>query len=232
MNSTTPVLSIEEKRDLCHGKSALPYEERRKIVDDLYREWIKDDCYEEEMKRLGYVAHIELAQEILKCVTDKTPRILDCASGTGFLGEELQKIGFTNVDALDASQESLNYSKKKEIYQNYICGLLGPKKMEIDSDVYDAVVFTGCFGNIHTKSDCFPELIRITKPGGYIMFTVRRSVLLEDEFCSNGALDANIHDLDLKGKWRYLSKTQKLYMTNQDFRGKKEYCYVFVCKVL
>ena len=41
------------------------------------------------MKRLGYVAHIELAQEILKCVTDKTPRILDCASGTGFLGEEV-----------------------------------------------------------------------------------------------------------------------------------------------
>ena len=39
------------------------------------------------------------------------------------------------MDALDASQESLNYSKKKEIYQNYICGLLGPKKMEIDSGI-------------------------------------------------------------------------------------------------
>ena len=34
-------------------------------------------------------------------------------------------------------------------------------------DTYDCITICGAFVPGHLKGDCFPELIRITKPGNY-----------------------------------------------------------------
>ena len=41
-----------------------------------------------------------------------------------FFTKQLQKEGFTNIDALDASQEMLNVASKKDIYKELICAFV------------------------------------------------------------------------------------------------------------
>ena len=48
-------------------------------------------------------------------------KIIDAGAGTGLAGEELFKLGYTNIDALDISQEMLNEAKKKNVYKKLIC---------------------------------------------------------------------------------------------------------------
>ena len=55
--------------------------------------------------------------------------------------------------------------KKKGVYKRMICDYMGPNKLDIETDTYDALVAVGAFSRGHVKDDCLPELIRITKPG-------------------------------------------------------------------
>ncbi len=46
MDNNSVQHSLEEKRQQCYGVSSLPFDEKRKIMNDMYRDWIKDDAYE------------------------------------------------------------------------------------------------------------------------------------------------------------------------------------------
>ncbi|XP_038061163.1 uncharacterized protein LOC119731934 [Patiria miniata] len=106
----------------------------------------------QDMEIPGFTAHIELAETVPHFIPDMTSRLLDCASGTGLLGQELKKRGFLRIDALDTSKESLDYSRKKQVYTNYFY-------------TYDGICMCAAMGKAHVRPDCFPELVRITKPG-------------------------------------------------------------------
>ena len=51
-------------------------------------------------------------------------KIMDARAGTGNVGVELSKLGYTNLHALDISQEMLNEAKKKKVYKKVICAAL------------------------------------------------------------------------------------------------------------
>jgi len=108
----------------------------------------------------------------------KNARILDVACGTGLVGQGLSRLGFTNLDALDASQEMLDEAVKKGVYHNMLCDFLGPNKLSIEDNSYDAVVGIGCFCQGHVREDCLAELIRVVKPGGHIVLAMREEFLL------------------------------------------------------
>ena len=75
------------------------------------------------------------------------------------------KLGYSNIDALDASEEMLEQAKQKGVCKRMIRDYMGPNKLDIETDTYDALVAVGAFSLGHVKDDCLPELIRITKPG-------------------------------------------------------------------
>ncbi|XP_013395971.1 uncharacterized protein LOC106163046 [Lingula anatina] len=104
---------------------------------------------------------------------NKDALILDAGAGTGWVGKAIQKRGFTNLEALDGSQEMLNIANQKGIYKRSICGLLGPNRLDIESGYYDCVVSVGCLAANNIDASCLSELIRITKPGGYIVMATR-----------------------------------------------------------
>ena len=138
---------------------------------DAYKDWAGD--YDTDtVGRFGYVAHIATAEALDRALDDKAVCILDAGCGTGLVGEELVKRGYGKIDALDYSREMLDKAEAKKIYQNHIQADLG-KPLAMEDNRYDAVVCTGTFTYGHVKADAFDELVRVTRPGGVICFTIR-----------------------------------------------------------
>jgi predicted TPR repeat methyltransferase len=145
--------------------------ENHEELMDAYKDWAAD--YDADtVDRFGYVAHIASADALDKVLDKKDVYILDAGCGTGLVGEELVKKGYGKMDALDYSKEMLDESERKKIYQRHIQADLS-KTLDIEENCYDAVVCTGTFTYGHVKASAFDELIRITKPGGFICFTIR-----------------------------------------------------------
>ncbi|XP_019638228.1 PREDICTED: uncharacterized protein LOC109480473 isoform X2 [Branchiostoma belcheri] len=139
--------------------------------------------------------------------------------------DELQKMGFTNMDAVDGSRGMLDLAERKNIYHRLICDFVGAKPMDIENDTYDAVACCAAFGPAHLKEDCLPELIRVVKPGGYVVITFREEYLhfVEDY---KDKLEPAMVRLQDTGLWERVSRDvfPKFY---QDKNG-----ITFVYKVL
>lgn len=79
---------------------------------------------------------------------------------------ELFKLGYTNIDALDISQEMLNEAKKKNIYKKFICASLTEQRIpEIETGEYHVMISTGTLGTAHAPPEAIEEMIRMVKPG-------------------------------------------------------------------
>lgn len=108
----------------------------------------------------GYIAPREIAA-ILAAEIGPEAKILDIGAGTGLVGEHLR--GRT-VDALDITPEMLEIARPKGIYRNLMLGDL-TQTLDIPDASYDAVVSCGTFTHGHVGPECFPDLLRITRPG-------------------------------------------------------------------
>jgi len=131
-------------------------------------------------------------------------RVLDCASGTGLVGEHLHALGFRNIDQLDFSPDMLAIAAKKGLFTRLIQAAMGPERLPLETDWYDLAVATGCFVPGHVKTDCLPELIRVMKPGGLIVLAARQSYLSEcPQFTG---MEDELAALADAGKWRQVAR--------------------------
>lgn len=131
-----------------------PEEARR-----MYGDWAA--TYDESFGRAwGYVAPREIAA-LLRANAAADAEILDIGAGTGLVAEHLRGLA---VDALDITPEMLGVARGKGLYRNLMLGdLTGP--LQIADCAYDAIVSCGTFTHGHVGPECFPELLRITRPG-------------------------------------------------------------------
>ena len=70
-------------------------------------------------------------------------KILDLGAGTGTVGLDLSKHGYTNVDAIDVSKKMLDKAKEKHVYKNYICEAVTDRRLNIATGTYDAIISCG-----------------------------------------------------------------------------------------
>jgi predicted TPR repeat methyltransferase len=99
-------------------------------------------------------------------------RILDAGAGTGLLGAALCERGFVALDALDLSPAMLAEAEHKGIYGSLVEARLGDPLPFADG-VYDAVVACGVLTTGHAPASCLDELVRITRSGGHVVFSLR-----------------------------------------------------------
>lgn len=174
---------------------------------DAYKDWAGD--YDSDtVGRFGYVAHVASADALDKALDRKEACILDAGCGTGLVGEELAKKGYATLDALDYSQEMLDEAKRKNVYRRHMQADLS-KPLSIEDNSYDAVVCTGTFTYGHVDADAFDELVRITRPGGVICFTIR-----EGAYEDYGYRQRMI-SLEQKQAWELLSMYDTDYLKNE-----------------
>jgi len=165
-----------------------------------YETWNGDD-YDTQMLAVGYKAPLWAVDYLLHLKLDIDVNILDVCCGTGLVARYLRDKGYVNIDALDSSEAMLEKAKKKNLYNSYFCCPIGEgKKAPIADDQYDVVTVAGGFAEGHMKPDAFEEMIRVVKPGGYIINVMREEnrrkvAIYKDSF------DTTCQRLVDEGKW-------------------------------
>ncbi|MDK2956718.1 MAG: hypothetical protein PWQ57_2214 [Desulfovibrionales bacterium] len=136
-----------------------------------YDEWAPD--YERDTREhMGYVAP-EVAGALLDAhLESRESKVLDAGCGTGLVGEALNKLGYSNIHAMDYCSGMLKEAERKQVYDQLIQADMS-KTLETPDNSYDAAICVGAFTYAHLGPETFDELIRITKPEGVVCFTIR-----------------------------------------------------------
>ena len=165
-----------------------------KTTEDImqyYDKW--GDKYDKDMVEWNYTGPQETVNIFKKHTLSKDIKIFDAGCGTGLVGIELKKFGYTNIDGADLSKKLLDlipkgfYNKLEQIDLN--------KPLNKNSNIYDAVLCVGTFTFGHVKPPALDELIRVVKNKGLICFTVNEGIYEEYGF------DKKIKELSDKKAW-------------------------------
>ncbi|MGB3147209.1 MAG: methyltransferase domain-containing protein [Paracoccaceae bacterium] len=142
-------------------------------IASIYDSWA--DSYEGEMARAGY-RHPSIGAALMaRHLPIGAAPILDAGAGTGLLGEWLQILGYPVIEALDISQGMLKIARAKGVYSAFHCLALGGT-LPFASGAYQGIISTGVFTTGHVGPEAIDELIRICRPGGVIVLTVKDMV--------------------------------------------------------
>ena len=68
---------------------------------------------------------------------DRGARLLDAGAGTGMVGEELARLGFRHITALDLSPGMLKTANEKSVYEELVVGEMG-KPLSFETGQFDA----------------------------------------------------------------------------------------------
>lgn len=142
-------------------------------------------------------------------------KILDMGAGTGEQGEQLAKLGYKNVEltAFDPSEGMLRMAKKRNIYSEFIEGYLPDSGLP--SNCFDAIICVGTFTPGHAPAESLRELVRITKKGGYIVYSVRKH-FYDDRDSQFQAVE---EELTQAKKWKMIAKREDEYLPLQKIKG-------------
>ncbi len=140
-------------------------------VAALYDAWA--DSYDAEMAAAGY-RHPAIGLALLARHAPLGP-VLDAGCGTGLLGDWLGIIGFAPVTGFDLSGGMLARARAKGAYAALHRAALGMPLPFADAD-FAATICTGVFTTGHVGVEGLPELVRVTRPGGALVLTVKTTL--------------------------------------------------------
>lgn len=164
----------------------------------IYDGW--SESYEEHMTGAGYIHPAMVAAMLTRHQPSGIEPVLDAGAGTGIMGEILTASGYPIVCGFDASPGMLAKAGKKNKYQDLCLGLLG-ERLDYDDDQFAATTASGVFTQGHAPLDGLDELVRVTRAGGHIVFSISR-IYLGDMFKTKAKT------LEEAGKWRYVESSE------------------------
>jgi SAM-dependent methyltransferase len=141
------------------------------------------------------------AAEVFARYVARDSRILDAGAGTGLVGKLLAEMGYRQIIAMDISRGMLEEARKKNVYQDFHQMVMG-SALGFDSASFDAVVSVGVLTVGHAPASSLDELVRITRPGGYVIFSLRPDVYQSAGFQEKQA------ELESDGKWKLVEVTE------------------------
>ena len=165
-----------------------------------YDEWAKD--YDADLdEEFGWIGP-QRAAEIFASHVPKEAKILDAGAGTGLVGEVLARLGYKDLVAMDLSPGMLEEARKRNVYQEFHQMVMG-EPLDYATDSFDAVVSIGVLTVGHAPASSLDELVRVTKPGGYIVFSLRPDVY------ENSGFKEKHKELETAGKWQLAEASEK-----------------------
>ena len=173
-----------------------------------YQDWTDNDKYNKDMVDWNYIAPQETVFILKKYAFNKNYKILDAGCGTGLVGIELKKYGYSNIEGVDFSQSMLDlvpqdvYKKIEKVDLN--------KHLKFKNNTYDVIMCVGTFTYGHVKPHALDELIRITKNKGFICFTINEGIYEEYGF------DNKIKELSNNKSWDVKEFFKSDYITTKN----------------
>ena len=164
---------------------------------ERYDQWA--ESYDQELEE-DYGWQIpQLMVEELSHLTPRSGRVLDAGAGTGLVGRYLGALGYGDLVAMDLSNEMLNKAREKGVYGEFYQMDLA-ETLNFPDNSFDAVVCAGVLTFSHAPAKSLNELVRVTKPGGHLLYSLRT-----DAYESMG-FEEITKGLDGDGKWKLLEK--------------------------
>jgi SAM-dependent methyltransferase len=131
---------------------------------------------------------------------DRASPILDAGAGTGRVGALLAILGYGHLVALDLSEAMLARARGRGVYRELHRGALGGPLAFADG-TFAAVVAAGVFTAGHAPPGSFDELLRVTRPGGLLVFTLATPAY------EGGGFKDKLDALGAEGRWRPVEAT-------------------------
>ncbi len=147
-----------------------------------YDSW--SQTYDSDMSANGY-RHPTICLALLtRYVARAASPLLDAGAGTGLIGEWLRIVGYPAVEGLDLSEGMLAQAARKNVYAKlHRLALGGP--LPFADGHFAGIVSAGVFTTGHVGPEGLDELVRICRPGGAIVLTVKDT--LWDDFAAHVA---------------------------------------------
>lgn len=185
-------------------------------VDNLYGEEAQQ--YEELCEKLEYQGPFigtRIFVGYLEQLFNKECNILDLGAGTGMCGKILNNAGYTNMTAVDISDQMLEEAKKKNIYKSVVQKDLNRDSLEEFDGLFDAVICIGVFYYGQVESGAIDKAWKVLKPGGIICFSIRNDLYDQE---GSGYKD-RCESLVKEGKWKQLSCETSPLVAKMDSMG-------------
>ncbi len=180
-------------------------------VLDYYDNWTKKGQYNKDMVVWNYEAPQNTASLLNKHAIDKKINILDAGCGTGLVGKELKKYGYSNLTGVDFSQSMLDLITPGIYHTIDLIDLNEPLKY--GDNTFDAIMCVGTFTYGHVKAHVLNEFIRIVNYQGLICFTINEGIYKEYEF------DKKIDELSTNNKWEIIEFSKSTYIVNKNIEA-------------
>lgn len=160
---------------------------------EAYAAW--SGIYDQETAALGYCLPFMITSWVARHVPRGVGPLLDAGCGTGLSGPYLRALGYAEVEGIDFSQQMLDIAAARAAYSRLTRATLGGP-LPFPDGHFAAFLSTGVFTQGHAPAASLHELVRITRPGGLAIFTVRDSVL------EAGGFLQVFGELERSGTWR------------------------------
>jgi predicted TPR repeat methyltransferase len=162
-------------------------------LEALYDAWAAD--YDQDLRDFGYTYPALVAGLVARHVRDLSVPVLDAGVGTGIIGEMLYALGYEQLVGIDLSDGMLAVAQSKGVYAELSNQTLGEPLAFADGR-FGAVVSAGVLTVGHAPPDSLDELVRLTRPGGLVVFTLTTPVYEE------GGFKDKLAALAAAGRWR------------------------------
>ena len=176
-----------------------------------YVNWTKKGEYNKNMISWNYQAPQNTVKLFNKHAPNKDIKILDAGCGSGLVGIELQKFGYTKITGADFSQEMLDLIPNNIYHQLKLIDL--NEKLKYENNFFDAITCVGTFTYGHVKANALNELIRILKKNGLICFTINEGIYKKYQF------DLKIKQLSDDKLWDIIDISKCSYIVNKDIQA-------------
>lgn len=177
--------------------AAYSLESQEQLLEQ-YDSWASQ--YDADLAASGYRMPPVVAGLIVRNIPDTSAPILDAGSGTGLLGEALHVLGYSNLTALDISEGMLKVAANKGIYRETSQMALG-EHLDFPTGGFAGVVAMGVLTVGHAPPSSLDELLRITMPGGVIIFSMLHQEPVESDFRQRQ------EELERRDLWRLVEDT-------------------------
>ena len=167
-------------------------------LEERYDQWAAD--YEADVEGdFGWISPQRTSETFARHVPQQAT-ILDAGAGTGLVGQCLYGLGYRNLTAMDLSQGMLEIARNKNVYQAFDQMAMG-QRLDYSDDQFDATVVVGVFTEGHAQASSLDELVRVTKSGGHIVFSLKTDVYSEQGFKEKQEA------LESAGQWKLVEVT-------------------------
>lgn len=170
---------------------------------EMYTTWSEN--YEKAMAEVQYFGPTKLMSYFDQLNVPKGGKLLDVCAGTGAIGRELVKRGYTDIHAVDGSEGMLAQARKEGNYKSYTQLLFTPgTKLPFADAEFDCVLLAGVFAPGHLPIVAMHELCRVTKLGGKIAWINCDPKYYEDKDKQyrDGGFYKVLNEIKDKGLWK------------------------------